>query len=265
MDIRNAFITGASSGLGRGLARHYARAGANVHAAARRQAELERLAAEIAAEGGPGRIVPVVLDITDAEALVAAVHGAETAAGGALDLVIANAGTGGSASATQIDWRAVKRILDLNVSAACVTIAAALPAMVERHRGTVVIIGSLAGLNGLPRKAAYCASKAAVHVFMESLRVDLGGTGVRAVTISPGYVKTEMTARRQKPMMAVDDAVRVIVHAIARGDPRVAFPFPLSLVSQAIGLLPRDLYERLARLWSRLDGRPVTVETWRGR
>ena len=252
MDFRTVFITGASSGLGRGLALHYARAGATVHAAARRRAELKTLAAEVAANNSPGRIVPVVVDVTDAEALVATLHEAEKAAGGALDLVIANAGVGGSSPATQIDWRAVKRILDVNASAACVTIAAALPAMVERGRGTVVAVGSLAGFRGFTGSGAYCASKAALHTFMDSIRVDLQGSGVRAVTISPGYVKTEMTARHKFAMpflMELDDAVDVMVRAIARGAPTVAFPLPLAAFVRAVGMLPRVVYEPLAGRW----------------
>jgi short-subunit dehydrogenase len=250
MTFRTVLITGASSGLGRGLALHYARAGATVHALARRRPELEKLAAEVATADARGRAVPVVVDVADSEALVAAVRDAERAAGGALDLVIANAGVGGATRATAMDWRAVKRMLDVNVSAACVTIAAALPAMVQRGSGTVASVGSLAGFRGLAGSGAYCASKAAVHTFMESIRVDLRGTGVRAVTISPGYVKTEMTAKNEYAMpflMELDDAVDVIVRAIDRGAPTVSFPLPLAAFVRGIGLLPRGVYEPLAK------------------
>ena len=246
---RSVFITGASSGLGRGLAFHYARGGATVHAAARRQPELEALAAEVARQAMPGQIVPVALDVTDAEAQARAIAAAEEQSGGALDLVVANAGVGEPTSAPTIDWRRVKRVLDVNVSGACVTLAAALPAMVARGDGTVVAISSLAAFRGLPGMAAYCASKIALHAFMESLRVDLRGSKVRALTVYPGFVKTEMTAKSRSYMpflMELDDAIAVIAKGVAKGDPEILFPFPLSAAVRALGALPRALYEPLA-------------------
>jgi NADP-dependent 3-hydroxy acid dehydrogenase YdfG len=246
--FQSVFITGASSGLGRGLALHYAREGATVHAAARRRAELESLAHDAAGAGAPGRIVPVVLDVADEEALVAALAAAEAADGG-LDLVVANAGISEPTSARKMNWRKVKRVLDVNVSAAAVTVAAALPAMVARGRGTVVGVSSLAGFRGFPGNAAYCASKAALHVFMESVRVDLRGTGVRALTIYPGFVKTEMTAKNRFPMpflMELDDAVKRMADGIARGEPTVSFPLPARALVRLLGALPRSLYESAA-------------------
>lgn len=246
---KTVFITGASSGLGRGLALHYARAGATVHAAARRETALADLADEAARASLPGRVVPVMLDVTDAEAQARAIAGAEEAAGGALDLVVANAGVGEPTPATRMDWRRVKRLLDVNVSAACVTVAAALPAMVARGEGTVVAVASLAALRGLPGSAAYCASKAALHTFMESLRVDLRGSGVRALTLYPGFVKTEMTAKNRFPMpflMDLDDAVAAMAQGIARGEPTLLFPRAFAAAARALGALPRALYEPLA-------------------
>jgi NADP-dependent 3-hydroxy acid dehydrogenase YdfG len=250
MSARSVFVTGASAGLGRGLAAHYARAGATVFAAGRRGALLEALADELVRAGAPGRVVPVVLDVGDAEAQHAALRSAERDAGGALDLVIANAGVAEPTSARDLDWRAVKRVLDVNVTAACVTIAAALPPMVARGRGTVVAMSSLAGFRGFPGSAAYCASKAALQTFMESVRVDLRGTGVRAVTICPGFVKTDMTARNRFPMpflMELDDAVSVMARGIDRADAVVAFPRALHTVVRAVRALPRSVYEPIAR------------------
>lgn len=254
MDYKSVFITGASSGLGRGLALHYARAGAVVHAAARRKRELHALAAEAAAQGGPGRIVPVPLDVSDADALTAALDVAERARPAGLDLVIANAGVSDPTPGRKLDWAKVKRILDVNVSAACVTIAAALPPMVARKSGTVVAVSSLAAFRGFPGNAAYCASKAALHTFMESLRVDLRGSGVRAVTIYPGFVKTEMTAKNKMYMpflMELDAAVRAMAAGIDARAPLVAFPAPLATLVRGVRALPRPLYEVLASLGGR--------------
>src|SRR6184192_3765630 len=245
MATGSVFITGASSGLGRGLALHYAKEGATVHAAARRRAEIEALARE----ASPGRVVPVVLDVTDPERLVQAIRDAEAASGGALDLVIANAGTGGPTNARKMDWTKVRKILDVNVTAACVTIAAALPAMVERKAGQVVAISSLAAFRGMPGNAAYCASKAALHIFMESVRVDLRGTGVVATTIYPGFVKTELTAKnkfRMPFLMELEDAVRVMARGIARKKATIAYPLPMAAAVRGLSALPRSLYEPLA-------------------
>ena len=242
---KNVFITGASSGLGRGLALHYAKAGSKVHAAARRKDELARLALE----APPGSIVPVALDVQDTDALVAAVHRAEEASGGALDLVIANAGVGKPTSARKMDWSAVKWILDVNATAACVTVAAALPKMVERNSGHVVMMSSLAAFRGMPGNAAYCASKAAVATFMESVRVDLQATRVRATTIYPGFVKTSLTAKNKFPMpflMEADKAIEVMTRGIARGAKTIAYPLPMVAFTRTLGAVPRALYEPLA-------------------
>lgn len=237
---KTVFITGASSGLGRGLALHYANAGAKVHAAARRKDALEQLAAEAPA----GSIIPVKLDVEDTPALVKAIERADP-----LDMIIANAGIGQLSSARKIDWAVVKRNLDVNGTAACVTIAAALPKMVERNAGHVVAVSSLAAFRGFPGNGAYCASKAALHVFMESVRVDLRGTRVRATTIYPGFVKTEMTAKARFPMpflMELDDAVRVMVRGLERGAATIAYPLPMAAVTRAMSAIPRSLYEPLA-------------------
>lgn len=241
---KNVFITGASSGLGRGLALHYAKAGAKVHAAARRKDELARLALE----APPGSIVPVVVDVQDSDALVAAVHRAEDASDG-LDLLIANAGVGKPTSARKMDWSAVKWILDVNATAACVTVAAALPKMVERNSGHVVMMSSLAAFRGMPGNAAYCASKAAVATFMESVRVDLQATRVRATTIYPGFVKTSLTAKnkfRMPFLMEADKAIEVMTRGIARGAKTIAYPLPMVAFTRTLGAVPRALYEPLA-------------------
>src|SRR4051794_12804669 len=146
------FITGASSGLGRGLALHYAQSGATVYACARRRAQLDELAKQAPS------LIPVELDVGDLDALAAALASAESASG--LDVVIANAGISEPSLPTEMDWKTVHRTLHINATAACVTVAAALPAMVAKKRGQVVAIASVGGYRGLPGgHAAYCASK----------------------------------------------------------------------------------------------------------
>lgn len=248
MTFQNVFITGASSGLGRGLALHYANAGSTVFAAARRREQLETLVSEVK---GAGKVVPVVLDVVDLEALEAAIKAAEAQSGGHLDLVIANAGTNAPTHGLSMDWRRVKSILDLNVTAAITTIAAALPAMVARGSGTVVGVSSLAAYRGLPGNGAYSASKAALATFLESLRVDLRGSGVRALCIYPGFVKTELTARHEgkTPMpflMELEDAVEVMSRGIGRGEARIVFPLAMAATVKLAAALPNGVYAALA-------------------
>ena len=241
--MQSVFITGASGGIGRGLAAHYAKAGAKVFAAARRKEELEKLRAEHAG------VVPVPLDVADTDALVNAIHRAEEESGGALDLVIANAGIGKPTSARKMDWAVVRQMMDVNCTAACVTVAAALPKMVERDRGHVVAISSLAAFRGMPGNAAYCASKAALHTFMESVRVDLQRTRVKATTVYPGFVKTDLTAKNKFPMpmlMELDDAIAAIVKGLDRGAKTIFFPLPMAAATRALGSIPGALYEPLA-------------------
>jgi len=242
--FQRVFITGASSGLGRGLALDYARKGATVFAAARRASELEALAKELAA--GAGRIVPVPLDVANLDAQEKAIRAAEAQSGGALDLVIANAGVGTPTHALDLDWRDVQRILHINTTAACATLSIALPAMVAQGRGTVVGVSSLASFRGLPGNAAYSASKAALATFLESLRIDLRGTGIQALTIYPGFVRTEMTAKNKFPMpfiLDADQAVRTMVRGIARGKRSIAYPLPLVLGTRFLASLPAPVYE----------------------
>src|SRR3954467_15809375 len=119
MPPRSIFITGASSGLGRGLALHYAKDGATVHAAGRRAQEIEILARE----APPGHVVPVVLDVSDPVRLVQAIRDAESAAGGALDRLVANAGMGATTNLRKMDWAKVRKILHLSFPAASLPIA----------------------------------------------------------------------------------------------------------------------------------------------
>ena len=248
MAKRTFFITGASSGLGQGLALHYAKQGDKVFAAARRIDRLREMARSLPAEGA---LEPIELDVQDTAALVSAIRRCEQEAGGSLDVVIANAGIGKPMAGTALDWEWVKRIFDVNTTAAAVTLAAAAPAMVKAGRGQLVGVSSLAGLRALPQNAAYCASKAGLHTFLEGLRLDLRGSGVAVTAIYPGFVKTEMTAKNKFKMpflMELDDAVAAMAKGIARRAAEVSFPLPLSALMRTAAALPRPLYDLAANV-----------------
>jgi short-subunit dehydrogenase len=241
-----AFVTGASSGLGMGLALRFASDGYAVALAARRTERLHALAARIKDAGGTALTCPC--DVRDRHQVHAAVARAEAELG-PVDLLIASAGVGKMTPAQGLDAADLERILEVNVLGSAYAVEAVLPRMLDRHRGHLVAIGSLAGYGGLPKTAAYSASKGALKNYFESLRLDLRGTGVAVTVITPGYVKTELTAKNAHPMpllMELDDAVDVMARAIHRRASHCAFPRPLSTLAWLGQVFPRRLYDALA-------------------
>lgn len=177
-DYHTAIVTGASSGIGDAVVRALAERGITVHAVARRADRLARLAEDTGC-------LPHVLDLTDTDALYAALEGIEC------DILVNNAGMGRSfdrlASASRED---VDRVLSTNVLAATHVVRAVTPGMIERGRGHLVNIGSVAGLYPI-QSSLYGASKGAIHLMAQNLRIELKGTGVRCTEICPARVRTE--------------------------------------------------------------------------
>ncbi|MBL8921966.1 MAG: SDR family NAD(P)-dependent oxidoreductase [Myxococcaceae bacterium] len=241
---QRVLITGASSGLGRALALWLAKKDLTVYAAGRRLEQLESLAAS-----APERIRPFTLDVADADAAHDAVKELDRTSGG-LDLVIANAGVGDSMSAKSIEWRRVRKVLDVNVMGATATLCGALPGMLERGRGHLVGISSLAAFLSLPKTAAYNASKTYLTAWLESVRLDVEGHGVAVTTIHPGFVRTEMTAKNKHPMPFIidaDDAAERMGRAILKRTKMFSYPLPTSLVVGLASSLPRPLQRALGR------------------
>jgi short-subunit dehydrogenase len=238
-----ALVTGASSGIGRGLALALAARGTFVVVAARRQSELDHLCAEIARAGGQAE--PLVLDVSDGDATYEAVR--ELDGRRPLDLVIANAGVGQITPGTRLRWDHVKLVLETNLTGAAATLCGAIPGMVERRRGHVVGVASLAGFRGLPRFAAYSGSKSGMITFLESLRVDLAASGVAVTSICPGFVRTPMTAGSQPPFLVeLDDAVATMLRAIDQKQAVCAFPAQWAAPLVAIRHLPAAVYQFVA-------------------
>ena len=241
------FITGASSGIGSALARHYARQGAALGLVARRTDRLAELAAELNIAGAAS-VFTYPLDVTDADALQAAGDDFMMHAGSP-DVVIANAGvSSGTLTEHREDLAAIRRILDINVYGLATTFAPFIPAMRQRGTGRLVGIASVAGIRGLPGAEAYSASKAAAIAYLESLRVELRSSGVRVVTIAPGYIDTPMTEHNPYPMpfkLPVDEAARRFASAIERGSSYNVIPWQMGIVAKVLRLLPNWLYDRL--------------------
>jgi len=243
----NVFLTGASSGIGAALAQRYAQQGAQLGLFARRAEALHSIAAKLA----PPPPAIYVGDVRDEAALRAAAADF-TARFGAADIVIANAGIGrGTLTEFAEDNAVFRAILDTNVLGMLHTFQPFLPGMQAARRGKLVGVASVAGFRGLPGVEAYAASKAAAISYLESLRVELVGSGVEVITICPGYVATPMTARnayRMPFLLSAERAAKQIARAIAAGRRFYVLPWPMRWVGRLLSILPRPLYDRaLAR------------------
>lgn len=236
-------ITGASTGIGEALARAYAARGAVVGLIARRREMLDALAARL-----PGDCAAYAVDVRDA-------HAMRHAAGqfcdryGGVDVVIGNAGVSvGTLTRHPEDQPVFREILDVNVVGLFNTFQPFMSTMSAARSGTLVGIASVAGFRGLPGAGAYSASKAAAITYLESLRIELRGSGVRVLTICPGYIDTPMTARNPYPMpfiLPVDEAARRMLRVIEQRKAYSVIPWQMGLVGGVLKILPRPVYDRL--------------------
>ena len=244
-------ITGASSGIGQALARHYAAQGAVLGLIARRGDRLAELAEALSREG-TAEVACYPLDVADAAALGEAAA-AFIARFGAPEIVIASAGvSAGTLSECREDLDSIRRILEINVFGMAATFAPFIGAMREAVRagaaGRLVGIASVAGIRGLPGAEAYSASKAAAMTYLESLRLEMRPYGIKVVTIAPGYIATPMTAinpYRMPFLLPADEAARRFARAIERGTSYVVIPWQMGIVAKILRLLPNALYDRL--------------------
>ena len=238
------FITGASSGIGAALAAHYAGHGAVLGLCARRLAPTQALLSSLLCEGSCYQV-----DVTDATSLQPAAADF-TERFGVPDIVIANAGISvGNSTENAEDLPAFRKIMDTNVFGMAVTFQPFVAPMRARRSGTLVGIASVAGFRGLPGAGAYSASKAAAISWLESLRVELYGSGVSVVCICPGYIDTPMTQvnRYRMPfLMPADESARRIARAIAARRRLAVIPWQMAAVSTLLRIIPGWLYDRMA-------------------
>jgi NAD(P)-dependent dehydrogenase (short-subunit alcohol dehydrogenase family) len=234
-------VTGASSGIGLALARHYLERGATVAALARRGDLLQTLAAEF-----PNKVYCYTLDVRDAPAIQQAARDFISRAG-VPHIVIANAGVSrGTLTEYVEDEEVFQSVMDINVLGMVKTFQPFLVAMREAGRGTLVGVASVAGFRGLPGSGAYSASKAAAISYLESLRVELHGSGVRVVTLCPGYIKTPMTDINTYPMpfiLPAEVAAKRMARVIERGMSFAVVPWQMGLVGLLLKRLPNWLYD----------------------
>lgn len=235
----NVFITGASSGLGAALARHYGAQGATLGLVGRREDALAETAAGLDAHLYPA-------DVRDADAMHAAGQ-AFLAAAGAPDIVIAAAGISvGTLTEFTADAPVFRAVMDANVLGLVHTFQPFIGCMAAG--GVLCGISSVAGLRGLPGGGAYSASKAAATIYLEALRLELKGRGIAVVNVAPGYIDTPMTRVNPYPMpfrMTPDLAARKTARCIARRRPYTVIPWQMSLVGRMLKWLPIPVYDAI--------------------
>lgn len=242
--MERIFLTGASSGIGAALARQYAARGARLGLVARSEFALRELADSLDCEC---IVFPANVDNSDdiqraAEQFLARF--------GAPDIVIANAGIShGTATEHAADIATFAEIMDINVVGMVRTFQPFVAAMRDAKQGILAGMASVAGFRGLPGAGAYSASKAAAIAYLESLRVELHGSGVSVVTLCPGYMHTPMTAKNSYAMpfiMPAELAAKKIISAIDARRTFYVFPWQMAWIGKLMRLMPNHLYDTLA-------------------
>jgi short-subunit dehydrogenase len=240
-------ITGASSGFGAALARVYGRHGWRLSLIARDAGRLEAVAAACRADGAEAGIHTA--DVTDAAAMDAVVTACDCRQ--PVDLLIANAGIGGRDALAPDSGEpgpVARRILTTNVLGVVNTVTPLLPRLVERRRGHIAIISSLAGLTGLPASPAYSASKAAARAYGDGLRRLVAPSGVRVSVVCPGFIDTPFAASLPFHLPFLWSADRAALHvarALARGRREIQFPWQLAVALRVVAALPAVIADRI--------------------
>jgi short-subunit dehydrogenase len=245
------FITGASSGIGQALAGQFYAEGYALALVARRTQEIEQWATQQGLATDRFRVYQA--DVSDIDSIVAAGQ-ACVVQQGLPDVVVANAGISvGMDTAVRSDLDVMAQTFATNNVGLAATFHPFVEAMCQRGSGTLVGIGSVAGIRGLPGHGAYCASKAAVISYCESLRGELRSAGVRVVTVCPGYIDTPLTRKNRYAMpflMQPGDFAARAYASIVQGASYRVIPWQMGWVAKALRGLPNFLFDKI------LDGRP---------
>lgn len=239
---RSIFITGASAGIGEGLAIEFARRGYDLAIAARRVDRLEALSGRLR-ELGAGRVLPLALDVTDFDGIKAAIERA-AAEFGRLDVLVANAGVGYMLPIGKGKLALARQVLDTDLTGAIATIEYGLPVLRAQGGGQIVAITSVAGSRGQPFLGAYSAAKAGLHAYVETLRAEVWHEPIVVTELAPGYIRTDMNrdAKRLPFAIPVEQGVAIMARLIERGVGHRYVPaWPWALVAPLLRFVPARL------------------------
>jgi hypothetical protein len=249
MTRQKILITGASSGLGAGMARAFAAKGRDLALCARRTERLDDLKDELAQHYPGSKVAIVQLDVNDHEQVPKVFAELSDALGG-IDRVIVNAGIGKGAKLGSGKVWANKATIETNLVAALVQIETALEMFKAQGSGHLVLISSVLGSRGVPGvKAAYAASKAGVSSLGESLRAEYAKGPIKVSVMEPGYIESEMTAKSQSTMFMVDNdtGVKALIAAIEREPGRAVVPWwPWGPLVELLKVMPLSLAKRFS-------------------
>ncbi|WP_421723117.1 SDR family NAD(P)-dependent oxidoreductase [Bauldia sp.] len=246
-DSRRVWLTGAGKGIGRALAIAMVEAGWTVAASARTADDLDSLAAE--AETKPGHVVGYPVDVTRAAEVSETVERIEADLG-PLDLVVLNAGTHQPFKAADFDIETFRRLVETNLMGTVNCLAPVMARFIERGRGHIAVVASVAGYAGLPTAAGYSATKAALINMCEALEPDLARHGVKLQLVSPGFVDTPLTRKNEFKMpflIPADQAANDIMAGLQSRRFEIVFPFGMKVAMKALRALPYRLFFAITR------------------
>lgn len=246
--FRNVLITGASEGIGKGLAIEYSKTSERLFLAARRVELLNELKSSLSESRA--EIFTFKCDVSKKEE-VDEIFGEIYSKCRSIDLAILNAGISKRVDIEKMNSSEFVEIFNINVFGVVYCVENLIPKMIENKNGRIVGISSLSDSRGFSKSGAYCSSKAALTIYLDGLRTELRRFGVLVQTVKPGFVKTSMTDKNEfnMPMlMPVKKAVKIIVRGIEKNKAYIRFPKTIAFLSSLIGMLPAKIYDRVSEL-----------------
>jgi short-subunit dehydrogenase len=244
---KNILITGASSGIGLELAKRIAAEKCNLALLNRRVEITGELAKTLSIDDS--KVISVKCDVSNRDEVIKAIDGVKNNFG-KIDIAILNSGVSIHSPVENFNSENAKQMFDVNVTGMMHCIDALLPEFINNKSGVIVGISSLADGRGFPRSGVYCASKAAVTIFLESIRVELKKYNVRVITVKPGFIRTPMTKKNEFKMpflMDVDKAAGIILNGIKKEKRIIQFPLPTVIATKLLRIIPNSVFEFIAR------------------
>jgi short-subunit dehydrogenase len=253
---KSAIVTGASDGIGKGIALALARRGYSLGLLARREGLLRDVARQCEAAGAPA-VELAVIDLARRDEHRAGLESLDDRLGGA-GVFVANAGVDSNASASRDCSDEIRRVFEINVHAAIDGIELMKMRMLFRGGGNIAGVTSIAAARGLPKSGAYCASKAALHVYLQSLHIDLKDKGVRVTAVAPGFIDTPMTRGNPDPMpflMSIERAGELFARDILHGKAVSVAPRQFIPIFWLLKAVPDSIFNLAGKTVSRLKSR----------